>query len=246
MTGATNESSSIRAVTTRECAWRCAAAPAHESMSFMISPPWTFPHGFASDGSIARAITVREADTGRGAIAAIAHILRRMAVLSREELRALLAAAPPLVENVDPETQLQPNGIDLRVERVQRLTSPGLLGAADTVREPAGREDVSADQDGWWKLGRGAYVVTYRERVNLPPDLMALIRPRSSLLRSGVTLHGAVWDAGYSGRGEGLLSVPNEHGYRLQRGARIAQLVFFRLSSPTQAGYAGRYQNEGR
>ena len=123
-----------------------------------------------------------------------------MTVLSREELRAALAGTPPLIEDADLHLQLQPNGVDLRVERVQRLTSPGLLGAADNVREPAAREDVQADKDGWWDLHRGAYVITYREKVNLPADLMALSRPRSSLLRSGVAIHGAVWDAGYSGR----------------------------------------------
>ncbi len=170
-------------------------------------------------------------------------MIRPMAVLSREELRAALNAHPPLVEDADP-TQLQPNGIDLRIERVQRLTSPALFGVSDSVREPAAREDVPADQDGWWDLHPGGYVITYREKVNLPHDLTAFIRPRSSLLRSGVTIHGAVWDAGYSGRGEGLLSVLNHRGYRLQRGARIAQLVFFRLSSATSRGYAGRYQGE--
>ena len=167
-----------------------------------------------------------------------------MTVLSREELRAALAATPPLIEDADLHLQLQPNGVDLRVERVQRLTSPGLLGAADNVREPAAREDVQADKDGWWDLHRGAYVITYREKVNLPTDLMALSRPRSSLLRSGVAIHGAVWDAGYSGRGEGLLAVLNSRGYRLQRGARVAQLVFFRLSAPTAEGYRGKYHGE--
>ncbi len=167
-----------------------------------------------------------------------------MSVLSREELRAALAGHPPLVEDVDVAAQLQPNGVDLRAERVQRLTSPALLGVADAVREPAGREDVRADGDGWWDLHQGAYVITYREKVNLPSHLTALVLPRSSLLRSGVTLHGAVWDAGYSGRGEGLLAVLNPRGYRLQRGARVAQLVFFRLSSATVDGYAGRYQGE--
>ncbi|MDE3112304.1 MAG: deoxyuridine 5'-triphosphate nucleotidohydrolase [Chloroflexota bacterium] len=167
-----------------------------------------------------------------------------MSVLSREELRAALAGHPPLVEDVDVATQLQPNGVDLRAERIQKLTSPALLGVADSIREPAGREDLKADGDGWWDLHQGAYVITYREKVNLPADLTALVFPRSSLLRSGVTLYGAVWDAGYSGRGEGLLAVLNARGYRLQRGARVAQLVFFRLSSATQSGYAGRYQGE--
>jgi dUTP pyrophosphatase len=54
-----------------------------------------------------------------------------------------------------------------------------------------------------------------------------------------------VWDAGYSGRGEGLLIVHNPRGVRLQRGARIAQLVVFRLTASTSA-YAGQYQNENR
>lgn len=172
------------------------------------------------------------------------HILVAMSVLSREELRAALAAHPPLVEDVDVATQLQPNGIDVRVERVQRLTSAARFGVADATREAAARDDVIADGDGWWELRQGAYVIGYRERVNLPVGLTALLRPRSSLLRSGVAIHGAVWDAGYSGRGEGLLSVLNESGYRLQRGARVAQLVFFRLSAPTLDGYAGRYQGE--
>lgn len=167
-----------------------------------------------------------------------------MSVLSREELRAAVAGDPPLVEGIDADVQIQANGVDLRVERIQRLTSPGLLGAADALREPAAREDLQSDKDGWWDLHRGAYVITYREKVNLPHDLMALARPRSTLLRSGVAIHTAVWDAGYSGRGEGLLSVLNARGWRLQRGARVLQLVFFRLSAPTLEGYRGRYFGE--
>jgi len=41
-----------------------------------------------------------------------------------------------------------------------------------------------------------------------------------------------------------LLAVLNSRGYRLQRGARVAQLVFFRLSAPTAEGYKGRYHGE--
>ena len=169
-----------------------------------------------------------------------------MSVLSREELRVALAAQPPLVEGIDQQTQLQPNGIDLRIDRVQRLTSPGLLGAAPNLREPAAREDVQPDADGWWDLHPGGYVIGYAETVNLPPDLMAFARPRSTLLRSGVAIHTAVWDAGYSGRGEGLLSVLNPKGYRLQRGAAVLQLVFLRLGSASAEGYRGKYQGEGQ
>ena len=65
---------------------------------------------------------------------------------------------------------------------------------------------------------------------------MALGRPRSSLLRSGVALHTAVWDAGYRGRSQSLLTVHHPEGFRLQRDARLAQLVFFRLSNLPEQG----------
>ena len=166
-----------------------------------------------------------------------------MTVLSREDLRAALTAAAPIVEGVAEEA-LQPNGIDLSLERIARLTAPGALGL--DAREPAGREELAPDPGGWWTLSPGVYVIGYAERVNLPNDVMALGRPRSSLLRSGVTVYTAVWDAGYSGRGEGSLHVANEHGWRVQKGARVVQLVFFRLARPAAEGYRGRYQGEGR
>jgi dUTP pyrophosphatase len=168
-----------------------------------------------------------------------------VSTLSREELRRLLGASPALVEDVtELDRQLQPNGIDVRVDRVFKLTSPALLGATDALREPAAREELQPDRDGWWDLHQGSYVIVLKEKVNLPVDIMALARPRSTLLRSGVTIHTAVWDAGYIGRSEALLSVLNGRGFRMQRGARVLQLVFMRLEAPTQRGYAGKYQGE--
>jgi dUTP pyrophosphatase len=60
----------------------------------------------------------------------------------------------------------------------------------------------------------------------------------------GLHVPTAVWDAGYAGRGEGLLQVTNPHGVRLQHGARIAQLVVFRLNRAASSAYAGAYQGE--
>jgi dUTP pyrophosphatase len=174
------------------------------------------------------------------------HFPSPMPVLAREEIRRLLAHAPPIVEELgDVERQLQPNGVDLRIDRVFKLTSPSLLGETDALREPSAREEIVPDRDGWWDLHQGSYVMTVRERVNLPADVMALGRPRSTLLRSGVAIHTAVWDAGYVGRSEALLSVLNGRGFRVQRGARVMQLVFMRLEQPTREGYRGKYQYEG-
>jgi len=73
--------------------------------------------------------------------------------------------------------------------------------------------------------------------------VMALAAHRSSLLRCGVTVGTAVWDAGYEGRSQSLLVVHNPLGFRLQKNARIIQLVFFQLSQETER-YKGKYQGE--
>jgi dUTP pyrophosphatase len=51
----------------------------------------------------------------------------------------------------------------------------------------------------------------------------------------------AVWDAGYEGKGEGLLEV--HHDVELERGARIAQLVLAEANH--EDAYDGSYQGEG-
>ena len=96
---------------------------------------------------------------------------------------------------------------------------------------------------GFIDLVPGAYIITYNEVVHLPNDIMALARPRSSLLRCGVTVGTAVWDAGYSGRSESLMVVYHPQGFRLQRNARVLQLVFLRLTRDTE-GYQGTYLGE--
>jgi len=69
-------------------------------------------------------------------------------------------------------------------------------------------------------------------------------RKESSLLRCGVSIHNAVWDAGYSGRSQSLMVVYNPQGFRLYRNARIVQMVFFFLSREVAQGYQGMFQGE--
>jgi dUTP pyrophosphatase len=162
--------------------------------------------------------------------------------LSAGEIAALLAASPPLVEGLTSAAlQLQPNGLDVCVESIWRPT--GALRLGQDIRQAPARSRLDWSESGWLHLPAGAYVARLLETVNLPLDIMALGFPRSTLLRSACGVVNAVWDAGYRGRSEVLLAVWNPAGLQLQRGARILQLVFFRLTSRTQA-YSGVYQRE--
>ncbi|MDP2953444.1 MAG: deoxyuridine 5'-triphosphate nucleotidohydrolase [Chloroflexota bacterium] len=166
-----------------------------------------------------------------------------MTVLGRESLRQLLAAHPPLVEGLRAEA-VQPHGIELTVRDVARFSAAGQLGVEDRERRLAVTIPLEFDDEGLIRLLPGGYLVTFNEVVNLPRHLMALGRPRSSLIRCGVSLHTAVWDAGYSGRSQSLLVVHHPEGFRLARNARILQLVFLVLDKAVGEGYQGLFQGE--
>ena len=166
------------------------------------------------------------------------------AILAKSDIHRLLQQKPPLIEGcVDLEQQVQPNGIDLTLREVALLQSPGRITVADSQRQVSDLAPLVFDGLGFIDLMPGAYIITYNEVVHLPKNVMALATPRSSLLRCGVMVNTAVWDAGYSGRSQSLMIVYNPHGFRLQRNARIVQLVFYRLTQKTES-YRGAYQGE--
>jgi dUTP pyrophosphatase len=135
------------------------------------------------------------------------------------------------------DTQIQPNGVDLTLGAVYEQVEPGRIGQdGKTVGE---RRKIEPD-DGVYTLDPGGYVVEYADRVVIPADHVGFLYPRSSLLRNSCMLDTAVWDAGYEGRGEGLLEV--HHPIELEAGARIAQLVL--AEAAHEDSYDGSYQGE--
>ncbi|MBI4180737.1 MAG: deoxyuridine 5'-triphosphate nucleotidohydrolase [Chloroflexi bacterium] len=166
------------------------------------------------------------------------------AVLSRQDIHRLLQQEPPLIEGyINLEEQEQPNGFDLTVRQVASLQTPGRITTSDRQRLVSDLSQLMFDGQGFINLMPGAYMITYNEIVHLPNTIMALGRPRSSLLRCGVNVGTAVWDAGYSGRSQSLMVVHNPQGFRLQQNARVVQLIFLWLTGETE-GYRGAYQAE--
>ncbi len=138
-----------------------------------------------------------------------------------------------LVENYLQES-VQGSGIDLRIDRLLELDGGAYFGKKELRLPTVSKRDFILDPDGY-------YLMVTMERVNMPPDLVAFMFNRSSLFRSGVSLRTAVIDPGY--RGELTVGIKNEgrYGVELEKGARVLQLVFSRVSGPTK-GYRGRYQ----
>jgi dUTP pyrophosphatase len=166
-----------------------------------------------------------------------------------------------VAEHVSPTDgdQVQPNGVDLTLGAVYEQTEPGHLGrSGKTVGErrpvepePEPEADPESesgtdseretkDEVPTYRLEPGGYVAEYSERIRIPDGHVGFVLPRSSLMRNSAMLHTAVWDAGYEGRGEGLLEA--NHEITVERGARFAQLVL--AAADHEGTYGGDYQGE--
>ncbi len=165
-------------------------------------------------------------------------------VLTRDDIIQLLKNSPPLIaDTISLDEQLQPNGIDLTVREISTFSSRGNLTESNEGRVISRTMPLVFDSHNGVDLLPGAYLITFNEIINLPDNITALARPRSSLNRCGVSIHSAVWDAGYSGRSQALMIVYNTHGFRLHRNSRVAQMIFIYTTGSTER-YSGKYQGE--
>ena len=135
------------------------------------------------------------------------------------------------------DEQVQPNGVDLTVADVLEQVEPGRVG---TDGKTVGARESVVPDDGVFGLDPGGYILQYAETIAVPTGHVGFLYPRSTLLRNSCMLNTAVWDAGYEGRGEGLLEV--HHPIRIERGARVAQFVLAEASHDET--YDGSYQGE--
>lgn len=148
-----------------------------------------------------------------------------------------------IVEVLD-KAQFQPAGADITLKEVHRYIDAGKIDFDNKERKISKTEKLKFEDE--IHLEPGAYKVIFNEYVRIPPDVVGLCFPRSSLLRCGATLECAVWDPGYEGRSEALLIVLNPHGITLKKNAKIGQMVFFSLKEKAEKLYEGVYKGENK
>lgn len=151
--------------------------------------------------------------------------------------------ATEAMESPVSEEQVQPNGVDISIEDIEAFTVAGKLsdGEYEKAETVSLKEDAGTYSDGWFNLLQGAYLVRYKEAVEIPDGCVGFVWPRSRLLRSGIHLTSAVWDTGYVGSGYGLLvvTVPN----KVEDGMCLGQMTFSEADEVNQR-YSGRHQGE--
>jgi dUTP pyrophosphatase len=164
-------------------------------------------------------------------------------MLNDQAIRQLIKQQELISNYIDLEIQLQPSGFDISLESVEEFLGGGNVDFSNNERKIADTRPLESNEEGWYSLNPGCYKVVYNEVVNMPLDIAAIARTRSTLLRNGACVSTAVWDPGYKGRSSSLLIVHNPQGIRLKKNARIAQLIFYHTGLVDE-GYSGVYQRE--
>jgi len=128
-------------------------------------------------------------------------------------------------------------GYDLRAGKFFAPSSETHLGVSDRKMP-----DISEIEGDHVTLKPGDYVLIETiEKVNMPAGVAARILPRSSLFRLGCSLETALVDPGYKGALTMGLSNISKHDFTVERGARVAQIIFEEVGGETTL-YDGKYQ----
>ena len=169
--------------------------------------------------------------------------------MSDGEIKQAMAIGQLKIDPLDnPETQIQPASIDLRLDqgflRYPRNLKLVNLGEG----EPPHMRKIPSSQ---LRLEPGEFALgTTIETVTLSPYLAARVEGRSSLGRSGLAVHipAGFIDPGFSGQITLELVNLTRHTIVVRSGLRICQLCVFRMHKPAERPYGeergSKYQGQ--
>ncbi|WP_255197332.1 dCTP deaminase [Halorarius litoreus] len=154
----------------------------------------------------------------------------------------------------DPDIQIQPASIDLRLGREFLEFQHANIACIhpNDEREVSEYVDLTeVPEGGEYILHPGDFVLgTTKERVEIPDDLIAHVEGRSSLGRLAIVVHATagLCDPGYQGQITLELSNLGRAPVALSPGMRISQLTFTELKTPADRPYGeergSKYQNQ--
>jgi deoxycytidine triphosphate deaminase len=158
-------------------------------------------------------------------------------ILSGEEIS-------PLIQKVlyaESGEQKQPAGYDVTVANIQSFPEERFnLGIAKG--ENSALTQLPIVEGKYFDLEKGAYFVDLNEITTIPHDAIGILLPRSTLLRNGLDVRTALFDPGYSGQPKVMLV--SYRRARIEKFARIGQLIILKSDAEFSQKYSGRYQGE--
>ena len=131
---------------------------------------------------------------------------------------------------------VQPSGIDLELDKIYVQKSAGSL--IDNEKELPEIEELEGDI--YTLKPHTAYLASIKRKVKIPKGYTMLYLPRSTLLRSFVSVQTAVGDPGFYGTLMFMIYNHGEFEYKIKSGDRIAQAVVFPVEGSGE--YNGSYQ----
>ena len=135
---------------------------------------------------------------------------------------------------------IQASGIDLKMDKLYKQAGPGSL--IDNEKNLPPLEEVEC-VDGIYTLeSKTSYSVTIMGKTKIPVGYTMLYLPRSTLLRSFISVHTAVGDPGFYGTLQFMIVNNGDYDYKIKRGERIAQAVVFKVEGSGE--YTGSYRED--
>jgi len=164
-----------------------------------------------------------------------------------------------LVEGLSKRELENPEGIELelRVGRVEEISGPSFLGKTSR-RSPETSliADIEQHKYSIITMKPGNYfLVRTIEKINCPSEpieyekdlspgyLMPTIYPRTSLQRSGISLHCSITNPGYSGPLVFGLKNNSDFPFEFELGTRMFKLVFEPVVGEIKRAYSGQHQD---
>ncbi len=176
-------------------------------------------------------------------------------ILSDRDIHARLAAGDLRIEPLaDPELQIQPASIDLRLDHTfvtYRLPHVPCIDPRDVQTVQEYTEAIAIAEGEAFVLQPGEFALgSTIESVRVPHDLVARVEGRSSIGRLAVVVHATAGfiDPGFEGQITLELSNLGRCAVKLYPGMRISQVVLHRLTSPAERPYGpergSKYQGQ--
>ncbi len=166
-------------------------------------------------------------------------------ILPDHEIKKLLKERKLVIEPLeDLEIQVQPAGIDLRLDNEFRVFKLNSTPYIDT-KKPTDNytEKIILKDSEPFIVHPGEFVLAkIKEYVKMPADLVGSIDGKSSLGRLGIVVHTTSSSVNPGWEGHLVLEITNlsRMPVAIYPGMRIVKLTFHQLSSPSERPYGER------